>query len=61
MESNLQGKTVLLVEAARNFGEVTAHAMAREGANLFLSTLDDQGQAGRRHGCKGRRRTVRHQ
>jgi len=41
MESNLQGKTVLLVEATRNFGNVTAHAMAREGANLFLATLDN--------------------
>ena len=40
MESHLQGKTVLLLEATRNFGRATAQALAREGANLFLSTLD---------------------
>jgi len=40
VESNLQGKTVLVTEATRNFGHVTAQALAREGANLFLGTLD---------------------
>jgi NAD(P)-dependent dehydrogenase (short-subunit alcohol dehydrogenase family) len=40
MESDLQGKTVLVTEATRNFGHVIAQALAREGANLFLSTLD---------------------
>ena len=40
MESHLKGKTVLLLEATRNFGRATAQALAREGANLFLSTLD---------------------
>ena len=44
MESHLQGKTVLVLEATRNFGRATAQALAREGANLFLSTLDGGGQ-----------------
>ncbi len=44
VESNLQGKTVLVTEATRNFGHVTARAMAREGANLFLATLDNPEQ-----------------
>ncbi len=44
MESNLQGKTVLVTEATRHFGHVTARAMAREGANLFLVTLDNAAQ-----------------
>jgi NAD(P)-dependent dehydrogenase (short-subunit alcohol dehydrogenase family) len=44
VESNLQGKTVLVTEATRNFGHVTAQALAREGANLFLSTLDHDEQ-----------------
>lgn len=42
--SSLQGKTVLVTEATRNFGHVTALAMAREGANLVLATLDHAGQ-----------------
>lgn len=40
MESDLQGRTVLVTEATRNFGRVTAQALAQEGATLFLSTLD---------------------
>lgn len=44
MESHLQGKTVLVTEATRNFGHITAQALAKEGANLFLSTLDDEDQ-----------------
>jgi NAD(P)-dependent dehydrogenase (short-subunit alcohol dehydrogenase family) len=44
VETNLQGKTVLVTEATRNFGRVTALAMAREGANLVLSTLDNAEQ-----------------
>jgi 3-oxoacyl-[acyl-carrier protein] reductase len=44
VESNLQGKTALVTEATRNFGQVTAQALAREGANLFLATLDHDEQ-----------------
>ena len=44
MESNLRGKTVLVIEATRNFGHVTARAFAQEGANLFLATHDQQEQ-----------------
>lgn len=44
MESHLQGKTVLVTEATRNFGHITAQALAKEGANLFLSTLDHEEQ-----------------
>lgn len=44
MESNLEGKTALVTEATRNFGHETARALAREGANLFLSTLDHDEQ-----------------
>lgn len=40
VESGLQGKTVLVTEATRNFGCVTARALAQEGATLFLATLD---------------------
>jgi 3-oxoacyl-[acyl-carrier protein] reductase len=49
VESNLQGKTVLVTEAARNFGHITAQAMAREGANLFLATLDNTAQLEHTH------------
>ena len=38
METNLHGKTVLITEAARNFGPETALAFAAEGANLILGT-----------------------
>ena len=44
VESQLQGKTVLVTEATRNFGHITAQALAKEGAALFLSTLDQQAQ-----------------
>jgi 3-oxoacyl-[acyl-carrier protein] reductase len=44
VESQLQGKTVLVTEATRNFGHITAQALAKEGAALFLSTLDQQVQ-----------------
>jgi 3-oxoacyl-[acyl-carrier protein] reductase len=44
VESHLQGKTVLVTEATRNFGHITAQALAREGASLFLSTLDHEEQ-----------------
>ena len=40
MESNLSGKTVLITEAARNFGPPTSLAFAAEGANLVLATGD---------------------
>ena len=40
MESNLSAKTVLITEAARNFGPPTALAFAAEGANLVLATGD---------------------
>lgn len=38
MESQLNGKTVLITEAAGNFGRPTALAFAQEGANLALAT-----------------------
>lgn len=41
MESNLQGKTVLVTEAVHHFGLPMALAFAREGANLFLTTVSD--------------------
>lgn len=44
VESDLQGKTVLVTEATRNFGHVTAQALAQEGATLFLATLDQAEQ-----------------
>jgi len=44
VESNLRGKTVLIIEATRNFGHITARAFAQEGANLFLATHDHQEQ-----------------
>ncbi len=42
METNLEGKTVLITEAVRNFGGPTALAFAREGANLALTTAENE-------------------
>ena len=39
MDSKLQGKTVLIIEAARNYGRDLALAFAQEGANLFLASM----------------------
>ena len=44
METNLKGKTVFVTDALRNFGTPMALAFAREGANLFLTTLSDHEQ-----------------
>src|SRR5262245_45189949 len=44
VETKLQGKTVFVTDALRNFGTPVALAFAREGANLFLATLSDQAQ-----------------
>ena len=44
METNLNGKTVFVTEALRHFGTPMALAFAREGANLFLATLNDDEQ-----------------
>ena len=41
VETNLRGKTVFVTEALRHFGMPMAQAFAREGANLFLSTMSD--------------------
>ena len=41
VETNLKGKTVLVTDALHNFGTPMALAFAREGANLFLTTLSD--------------------
>jgi NAD(P)-dependent dehydrogenase (short-subunit alcohol dehydrogenase family) len=41
VETNLKGKSVFVTEALRHFGTPTALAFAREGANLFLATMDD--------------------
>jgi 3-oxoacyl-[acyl-carrier protein] reductase len=41
VETNLKGKTVFVTEALRHFGMPMALAFAREGANLFLSTMSD--------------------
>jgi NAD(P)-dependent dehydrogenase (short-subunit alcohol dehydrogenase family) len=38
MQTGLKGKTVLITEAAQNFGGETALAFAREGADLVLAT-----------------------
>lgn len=42
MQTRLEGKTVLITEAGRNFGPDTALAFAREGANLVLATGDSR-------------------
>lgn len=39
METNLQGKTVFVTDALGHFGTPIALAFAREGANLFLTTM----------------------
>ena len=44
METKLKGKTVFVTEALRHFGTPMALAFAREGANLFLATLNDHAQ-----------------
>jgi 3-oxoacyl-[acyl-carrier protein] reductase len=41
VETNLKGKSVFVTEALRHFGTPMALAFAREGANLFLATMDD--------------------
>lgn len=40
MNTGLDGKIVLVTEAVRNFGRITALGFAREGANLLLATAD---------------------
>jgi NAD(P)-dependent dehydrogenase (short-subunit alcohol dehydrogenase family) len=44
VETGLKGKTVLVTDALHHFGTPVALAFAREGANLFLTTLSDQTQ-----------------
>src|SRR5262245_26529560 len=44
VETNLKGKTVFVTDAVHNFGKPMALAFAREGANLFLTTLSDHEQ-----------------
>jgi 3-oxoacyl-[acyl-carrier protein] reductase len=44
VETKLNGKTVFVTEALRHFGTPMALAFAREGANLFLATLNDDAQ-----------------
>jgi 3-oxoacyl-[acyl-carrier protein] reductase len=44
VETNLKGKTVFVTDALHNFGTPIALAFAREGANLFLTTLSDHTQ-----------------
>lgn len=44
METNLKGKTVLVTEAALNFGHSTALAFAKEGCNLYLATREGNEQ-----------------
>lgn len=41
VETKLQGKTVFVTDALGHFGTPIALAFAREGANLFLSTMSD--------------------
>lgn len=40
MNTGLHGKIVLVTEAVRNFGRVTALEFAKEGANLLLASAD---------------------
>jgi 3-oxoacyl-[acyl-carrier protein] reductase len=42
VETHLKGKTVLITEAVHHFGTPMALAFAREGANLFLTTISDE-------------------
>ena len=44
METNLEGKTVLITEAVLNFGQATSLAFAREGCNLLLATREGNEQ-----------------
>ncbi len=44
METNLEGKTVLITEAVLNFGQATSLAFAREGCNLLLATREGNDQ-----------------
>lgn len=41
MDTNLAGKTVWVTEAVRHFGMPIALAFAREGASLFLTTMNE--------------------
>jgi 3-oxoacyl-[acyl-carrier protein] reductase len=41
VETHLKGKTVFVTEALHHFGTPIALAFAREGANLFLATMDN--------------------
>lgn len=41
MQTNLEGKTVLVADATRNFGGPMTLAFAREGANLVLASRDN--------------------
>ena len=50
MDTGLAGKVVLITGATRNHGRASALAFAREGANLFLATLDNHEQAARTGG-----------
>jgi 3-oxoacyl-[acyl-carrier protein] reductase len=43
VQTNLEGKTVLVTEGAESLGKATALAFAREGANLVLSSAGDSG------------------
>lgn len=44
METNLEGKTVLVTEAVLNFGQATSLAFAREGCNLMLAAREGNAQ-----------------
>jgi NAD(P)-dependent dehydrogenase (short-subunit alcohol dehydrogenase family) len=44
VETNLKGRTVFVADALQHFGTPIALAFAREGANLFLTTLSDRTQ-----------------
>ncbi len=44
METNLEGKTVLVTEAVLNFGQATSLAFAREGCNLLLAAREGNPQ-----------------
>jgi 3-oxoacyl-[acyl-carrier protein] reductase len=44
VETNLEGKTVLVTEAVLNFGQATSLAFAREGCNLMLAAREGNAQ-----------------
>lgn len=44
MDTKLHGKTVFVTEALHHFGTPMALAFAREGANLFLTSISDTAQ-----------------